>query len=103
MSQTTDGKRRRAARREFARKMELWNAAMRKARESFWSHQAMQWPNGSRFANGTDKAKHLRGYWDEVERIAREVYGAKKPRPLPRERGLTTGGLRTGQLNTGHL
>lgn len=98
MSKTTDGKRAKAARAKFREDERKWNAAVRAARSDWWNNEALQYPNGSRFKNGTDRAKHMRGYWDRIEEIARTKFGGKKPRPLPRERGLTTGHLHTGKL-----
>lgn len=98
MSKTTDGKRAKAARAKFREAERKWNAAVRLARSWFWTFQAIKYPNRSRFKEGTDRAKHLRGYWDQIEDIAREKFGGVKPRPLPRKQGLQTGHLVTGHL-----
>ena len=102
MSKKGDRARRAAARKKYADEMRRWNKSVRLARQHFWDFEAIK-SNKSRFENGTNKAKHLSGYWERVEEIAREKFGGRKPRPLPRATGLRTGRLHTGGLDTGGL
>jgi hypothetical protein len=112
MSARTDAARKRAARKRYAKKLALWNDALRKARAHFWrvdsgeglanpgqASDALRLSNGSRFKAGTDRVKHLRGYWQQIEEIARKRFGGKKPRALPFTGKLSTGRLRVGGIH----
>lgn len=86
MSKAADIRRKREGRNRLRMAWHRWRVALAKAREHFTAKLEAKnaAAGGSRFLVGTDREKHLRGYWKQIEAIARHRFHASKPRrPLP--------------------
>lgn len=58
--------------------MRRWKAAVLAARRQ-WRTKRGRDAAKRRFAAGKDVAAHLSGYWEQVQALARQIYGGPKP------------------------